>query len=88
MNSVLYNGIKDFIEKGVNGDNEMPVPIVALQQYDEIIKSLGFKEYNDFETNGWQVDFWQTYKKEKMILTLGGSLWYGNYKLTKEKIDV
>lgn len=47
--------------------------------------TFGYKEDGDqFETNGWQSDFWMYFDKEgTQCIQLDGSLYYGGYKLSK-----
>lgn len=42
-------------------------------------------ELDGDETNGWQVDFWYKFARpDQPTVTLSGSLWYGNFKFTKD----
>jgi hypothetical protein len=52
-----------------------------LDYYIKVLKELGF-EHNleDFQTNGWQVEFW-AYFEGDCTLVLSGSLSHGNFKL-------
>lgn len=36
----------------------------------------GWEEDVEYETNGYQVDWWKTYKKGSILLELAGSMWY------------
>jgi hypothetical protein len=38
---------------------------------------------NDWDTNGWQVDFWWYIHKDKVKYCFYGSLFYGEFKLSK-----
>lgn len=56
----------------------------------EILVPLGYSELEgeDFEdaTNGWDMDFWYTWKHDELPdLCVSGSLHTGNFKLTKEQ---
>lgn len=63
------------------------VSVLALDNYEKVFKDLGWEleELNGEELNGWQVDFWYYFKNSKhdFRIMLHGSLWQGNYKLTK-----
>jgi hypothetical protein len=41
----------------------------------KIILESGFEE-GDFDSNGWDWDFWQTYTKDGVKYCLSGSGWY------------
>ena len=58
--------------------------VMIFSTYQEILKDLGYIFY-DTDVNGWQVDFWQYFQNEDKTkkLCLSGSLWFGNFKLTK-----
>lgn len=89
MNSVLFNGISDFVGKGINGDNILPVPTMSLKHYDEVFKALNFtmKEFIEVEEvlNGWKGYFTLEYNREDIKLLFTGSLWEGDYQIEKLK---
>ena len=63
-------------------------PVIAIT---EILKEYGYAEdEGSFNTNGWQVDWWQSYThKEKPRLTLGGDVYYDYYcKLYVDEEDI
>ena len=73
--------IVDFIdstEEDLSFDTMFP-----MDEFKEIMDELGFEENDTFDTNGWQVDFWWTFNKELLTITLSGSWYYGSYTLTK-----
>lgn len=73
--------IKEFLESDVK---ELKLDILPLDDYDTILSDLGFEGDNEnFDTNGWQVDFWWNFEKDDVKLMLSGSLFYGNYQLVK-----
>ena len=73
--------IKNFLE---SDRKDIPLTYFPLKTYQEILKDLGYIFY-DTDVNGWQVDFWQYFQNEDKTkkLCLSGSLWFGNFKLTK-----
>ena len=61
---------------------------------DEIFSYLeddGWEEEVEYETNGYQVDWWKTYKKGSILLELVGSMWYtsleGRFILLSQKVS-
>lgn len=60
------------------------LPFIPVGLIDEIIKDGGF-ELIESDINGFQVDFWNTYKKNDKVFVLSGSLYYGDFKLTKKE---
>lgn len=76
--------MREIIENFLNGEREsIPLQVHPIQTYSEILKSFGYEHY-DSEQNGWQVDFWENFSKGDKSITLSGSLWYGQYNLTKD----
>ncbi len=51
--------------------------LISPDKADQVLKSLGF-EQEDFDSNGWDWDFWMGYSKDGVEYTLGGSGWYNN----------
>jgi hypothetical protein len=51
--------------------------LISPDKADQILKENGFAQ-KDFESNGWDWDFWMTYEKDGCEYTLGGSGWYNN----------
>lgn len=70
--------MKELILKVINGELEsVEVPFQKLDIYVDILKSLGFEIY-DFDTNGYQVDFWLNFIKNNNVYCLEGSLFYSD----------
>ncbi len=81
---------KDLIIDFIN-NNEVDTIEIDMFPVNDILSVLekeGWEkhEHNGDETNGWQVDFWYYVTKDTTNICLSGSLFYGNFKLTKEEI--
>lgn len=74
--------MKEIIEAFIQSEKrEITIPMVPIEEIDEVMEELGYDQ-TEYNSNGWQVDFWITYgEKEKIYLK--GSLYYGNFKLVK-----
>lgn len=73
--------IENFLE---SPDKELSLPMMPIDDIDSILcYELGFSDQGDFETNGWQYDFWKSYSNNSCVLDLSGSLYYGRFKLNK-----
>jgi hypothetical protein len=67
--------VKEFLE----GDKDVKIPRYALDKIITILKKNKFKDLKDYDSNGYQVDFWYTVqhpKKGKCVLS--GDLYYNN----------
>ena len=40
------------------------------------LEKLGWESQDNYETNGYQVDWWETWESDSHILYLSGSFWY------------
>lgn len=73
----------------LNNDNDtLQIPMQPLQDIIDIFENLGFEYLSDmYDINGWQCDFWMYFKKDNYPyqIMINGSLYYGNYKIYKEK---
>lgn len=49
----------------------------------EVMEELGFEE-TLHETNGWELDYWATFKKGSLTYLISGSHYYGNCVVEKE----
>ena len=82
--------MKDIIQNFLNTNKEsIPLQFYPINEYTNILEDFGYvmEDLGD-NLNGWSVDFWYYYKnKEGNRLCLGGSLWYGNFTLSKVKED-
>lgn len=82
--------MRDIIQNFLNTDREsISLQFYPIDTYTNILKDFGY-EMEDLEDNlsGFSVDFWYYYKnKEGNRLCLGGSLWYGDFALSKVKED-
>jgi hypothetical protein len=64
---------------------ELKIPMTPLSKVEEAFKELGFKGV-ELETNGWEVDFWQSFfHPEHGVYGVTGSLWSGNFKIYKDE---
>ena len=81
--------MRDIIQNFLNIDREsISLQMHPIDTYNNILKDFGYEmEDSDGDNlNGWSVDFWYYYKnKEGNRLCLGGSLWYGEFTLSKFK---
>ena len=79
--------MRDIIQNFLNIDREsISLQMHPIDTYNNILKDFGYEmEDSDGDNlNGWSVDFWYYYKnKEGNRLCLGGSLWYGEFTLSK-----
>ena len=78
--------MRDIIQNFLSTDREsIPLQFFPVDTYTKILEDFGY-EMEDLEDNlnGFSVDFWYYYEnKEGKRLCLGGSLWYGNFNLSK-----
>ncbi|HSE99857.1 MAG TPA: hypothetical protein VLA48_03090 [Nitrososphaeraceae archaeon] len=51
--------------------------LISPHKVDEYLKSESC-EQEDFDSNGWNWDFWMTYSKDDKKFTLSGGGWYNN----------
>lgn len=81
--------IKQALLSVINGEvKEVNVPMLSIMKYSQILESLGLSFY-DKEINGWQIDFWVYFIKEKQKFYLEGSLWYSSeytFRLSEDEL--
>lgn len=75
---------KQLIEEFIKStDEELNLPMIPTDNIDDIMQELGFLDQDDYETNGWQCDFWKSYSNDSCNIGFNGSLYYGQFKLIK-----
>jgi len=100
MNDIMSKDDKDvlkiLIPEFINSDEtSMELEFKPMNEYCELLSELGFStkknnsinlmdDGNEWDTNGWQVDFWWTIFREGKKYMLAGSMFYGDIKLSKE----
>lgn len=47
------------------------------------IEGVSLKKWRNFDTNGWDLDFWFTFGYNNAEFTFSGSWYYGGYKIYK-----
>ena len=74
------------IEKFLNSNEEnLSLPYTEPYKIVEILKELGFTNFSEIDTNGWDHDFWMiNIQRGDVTLTFSGSWYYGRYNLCKE----
>ena len=55
------------------------LPRLPLTQYEDFFKSIEGVDEVEYESNGYQVDFWMTFKLGSSSYKLSGDLWYEPY---------
>ena len=70
---------KEGIQKVLNGELQYVKSSVLLSPNDvhEYLESIDLEQGN-FDSNGWDWDFWMSYTKDGVTYTLAGSGWYNN----------
>ncbi len=89
--------MKEAIKAFLEGDKQsIELEFKPINEYAEVLSELGFNTKadgslnlcnsggNEWDTNGWQVDFWWTIHMDEKKFMLSGSLFYGQIKLSKE----
>jgi len=84
QNTILKKIVNDFIK---SSKTQIDVPIYPINDYIEVLKQDYKMDTLDNNTNGYNVDFLYSFtnKKDNNKIYLSGDLWFGNYKLYKEK---
>lgn len=67
------------IDKVISGELQLANSnvLISPEQVDLYLKSNGL-EQGDFDSNGWDWDFWMEYFKADRKFILAGSGWYNN----------
>ena len=85
-NEDLLNKISNFLE---SEEISLDVDFLPILHYKQIMETLGFKYLNEeFDTNGWEITFWTYFIKDKTKIMLRGSLYYGDFKLSKCETNI
>ena len=92
----LKKHIEDYFNNPDNYKKDgVKLPYITLIEYSKLLSELGcstlnkdgfinlMHDGNDYDTNGWQVDFWWDFKRNEEKYCLSGSLFYGDFKLSK-----
>ncbi len=59
--------------------------MIPLSTIEDILKDIGFKDCDEAETNGCDVDFWYYYEHQEYgRYYITGSLWRGKFKIMKQ----
>lgn len=75
----------DILKKRLKEKGKVSLPFKPLDTTRKDLEKLGFKNRREeFDINGWQIDFWDYYTLNNESYTLSGSFFYGNYELTKD----
>ena len=84
----LKNDLKEVLNVFLNiPQEEIFFDQISWGLLNEVLQELGYIQnpQSDFDTNGWQIDFWVDYIKDNDVLDISGSLWYGDITIIKLK---
>lgn len=75
--------IKEFILSDIV---DITIPLVRLSLLSDYFESLGYEQI-DYDSNGWQVDYWITFKNnDDLEIIVSGGLWdYSDITITKQE---
>lgn len=82
----LIEELKEVLNVFLNtSETEISFNQIPWGLLEEVLSEFGYEQdpNGDFETNGWQIDFWVDYIKNEIVLNISGSLWYGEIKIIK-----
>lgn len=88
MRSMIKEHMEHAINRVVGGYSEkVSLPFVTVEMVVNFMRELGFEEFPEQDTNGWEPDFSWTWKKEEEddSYELSGSGYYGNMTFERLK---
>lgn len=78
------NSIKDVIIEFIDSeDKELELPMIPINDIDNIFKDLNFVDNNNWSFGDWRCVFWKSYTKSNLTVEFCGSLYYGSFLLIK-----
>lgn len=84
----LRDGITDLVKGWLKGDTLELDSMLPIDEFRKVAEGCGLtmEPLTGEETMGWQTDFWYQFRGgDGAVYTLGGSLYYGNFKFSKDK---
>jgi hypothetical protein len=77
--------IKLGIEEVVNGKiEEFQTSFGNKEEVDIVVEGLGGKALKQYQTNGWEIDWWEKYEVGGKIFAAGGSGYYSTLNFIKD----
>jgi len=75
------NKLKEYLETDIK---QYKFKMMPISDVIEAMSKEGWEYQDDYESKGWQVNFWITFEKGSKKIIFRGSLWYGQFTLDKE----
>lgn len=57
-------------------------------KYRETIDQLGWHHFQKYTKDGWITIYWEQFRKEVLLVTMGGSKYFDSTKKVSSKIEV
>lgn len=67
--------------------SKVSIKHVCIDEIFTILDEMNFVHREDFDTNGWQVDYWTTFDKDGKAYQLEGSMWYGKMEFYRQPME-
>ena len=85
--AIIKEIIKLEVEEFLQNQNQRKLEFSNLAYHfiEEAIEALGYSDNDDLDTNGWQVDYWNTFSNGDNHLSVSGSMYYGDMTIYKGK---
>jgi hypothetical protein len=85
LDDIQTLNIKLGIEKVVNGESEeFQTSFGNKEEVDVVVESLGGKALKQYQTNGWELDWWEKYEINGKIFVANGSGYYSTLNFTED----
>lgn len=80
--------LKEHLDKLVSDDTYLKIALgyIPPEQLKLLLNEISGTDlihWEEFETNGWDHDFWIYFKYKESKLLFSGSWYYGNYSISK-----
>ena len=75
MKNEILNKAKENIINGIISEGDFQIVGLAPRQIEKILLELGYVANDDYDTNGWEIDWWWSFSKDDTTWNLSGSMY-------------
>lgn len=88
LRKLALEDMKDGINKVISGEvDTFNSKLVHMADLKSHLEGLGWSSRDDFDTNGWQGDMWESFKMDDKIIEIGAEGYYGGVSVNLGKRD-
>ena len=85
IRQLALKDMREGIDKVITEGGSFCSNLISMYDASTYLERNGWESQDDFDSNGWQADMWQTFKKEGATIYVSAQGYYGGVTVSLEE---